>query len=116
MSALEAEEGVASSAAEAGAEGEAEAEEVGKIAPSEVVMIRTEDALEVVYCPNCGFPPEYCSFGVNFDKCVPWIMENMIEALDEDVLTRLLGEATLDEDDVSQYLILRHREIPLMLL
>jgi density-regulated protein len=79
---------------------DAEEEEVGKVASGEeVTMIRLEDALEVVYCPNCGFPPEYCCFGADFDKCVPWILENMMEVLDEEVLTKLLGEATLEDGD-----------------
>lgn len=33
-------------------------------------------ALEVVYCPNCTFPPEYCKFGPCWDKCKPWLQQN----------------------------------------
>ena len=100
MSSFESEANFSSSSSAAAVVGEDSAE-VGKIAPVEVPMIQIEDALDIVYCPNCGFPPELCSFGVNFDKCVPWIMENMIEALDEEVLSRLLGETSLEDAAVS---------------
>lgn len=33
-------------------------------------------ALEVVYCPHCSFPPEYCKFGPCWDKCKPWLQQN----------------------------------------
>ena len=46
-----------------------------------VNMIKFEDALTVQYCPTCGFPPEYCSYGANFDACLPWILENAVEVL-----------------------------------
>lgn len=97
MSAFEQEEEV--SAAVSSSSQDVEGSEVGKVATDEVTMIKLDDALDVVYCPNCGFPPEYCSFGANFDKCLPWILENMMEVLDEEVLTKLLGEATLEEGE-----------------
>eukprot|EP00899_Mesostigma_viride_P002054 jgi/Mesvir1/1184/Mv17679-RA.1 len=31
---------------------------------------------EVLYCGECGLPPEYCEFGPNFEKCKPWLIEN----------------------------------------
>jgi density-regulated protein DRP1 len=32
---------------------------------------------KVVYCPNCGMPPDFCDFDkATFEKCKPWIMEN----------------------------------------
>jgi len=35
--------------------------------------------LEVLYCGNCGFPPEFCEFGGKGwkKKCGPWLIENM---------------------------------------
>jgi len=97
MSAFEEDSAIASSSQDVNVD----ASDVGKVAPEEVSMIKIDEALDVVYCPTCGFPPEYCCFGPNFEKCVPWILENMMEVLDEEVLTRLLGEATLEdaEDD-----------------
>mmetsp|Transcript_11279 Transcript_11279/g.12880 ORF Transcript_11279/g.12880 Transcript_11279/m.12880 type:complete len:232 (+) Transcript_11279:104-799(+) len=31
---------------------------------------------QVVYCPKCGLPPEYCEYGPNFANCIPWLREN----------------------------------------
>ncbi len=53
----------------------------------------------VVYCPTCTMPPEYCEFGATFDKCAPWILENCQEALSPDVLSELLGKASLDDSE-----------------
>ena len=31
----------------------------------------------VLYCDACGMPPEYCSYGPDFEThCVPWLKEN----------------------------------------
>lgn len=29
---------------------------------------------EVLYCPHCTFPPEYCSFGSSASKCRAWLV------------------------------------------
>lgn len=63
-------------------------------------MVDYENPQAVLYCPNCTLPPEYCSFGVNFDKCVPWILDNCPEVLDESTLNKLLGDSTVDEGEV----------------
>jgi len=31
---------------------------------------------ELIYCPVCGLPPEYCEFGPDFNACKPWIIKN----------------------------------------
>eukprot|EP01088_Endostelium_zonatum_P017821 TRINITY_DN5459_c0_g1_i1.p1 TRINITY_DN5459_c0_g1~~TRINITY_DN5459_c0_g1_i1.p1 ORF type:complete len:297 (+),score=114.22 TRINITY_DN5459_c0_g1_i1:136-1026(+) len=31
---------------------------------------------ELIYCPTCGLPPEYCEWGPDFNKCKPWILKN----------------------------------------
>jgi len=33
--------------------------------------------LEVLYCGICSLPPEYCEFGPSFEKCKPWLIENV---------------------------------------
>jgi len=32
-----------------------------------------EGPREVVYCGVCGMPPEYCEYGADYEKCVPWL-------------------------------------------
>lgn len=91
----EAESTPSSSAAASSSSGKIAAEE----AAAASTMIRAQDALEVLYCPMCGFPPEYCSYGVNFlEKCVPWIMDNCPEALDEETLSKLISDVSVGED------------------
>lgn len=53
----------------------------------------------VVYCPTCTMPPEFCEFGASFDKCAPWIMENCQECLSENVLAELLGKTSLEDGE-----------------
>lgn len=31
---------------------------------------------QVLYCPVCSFPAEYCEFGPDFEKCKPWLIKN----------------------------------------
>jgi len=31
----------------------------------------------IIYCGVCGLPPEYCEFGPSFEKCKPWLIENV---------------------------------------
>jgi density-regulated protein DRP1 len=62
-------------------------------------LIRADAALSVLYCPFCSFPPEYCSYGVYFmEKCVPWILENCPDALDEELLSQMINDVTVGED------------------
>jgi density-regulated protein DRP1 len=35
--------------------------------------------LEVLYCPVCSLPAEYCEFGPDFEKCKPWLIKNAPE-------------------------------------
>ena len=50
-------------------------------------------ALEVVYCPHCTFPPEYCKFGPCWDKCKPWLQQNFPALLDEAEGTKGLSKS-----------------------
>lgn len=55
------------------------------------------------YCPTCTLPPEFCEYGQTFDKCLPWILENCPEAVSEDVLSALMGDASIaDGEEVLQ--------------
>jgi len=31
----------------------------------------------MLYCGVCGLPPEYCEYGTSFDKCIPWLKQNV---------------------------------------
>lgn len=31
---------------------------------------------KLIYCAVCEMPPEYCEYGDNYDKCVPWIKQH----------------------------------------
>ncbi|EFJ35219.1 hypothetical protein SELMODRAFT_141796 [Selaginella moellendorffii] len=35
------------------------------------------DKVQVLYCAVCSLPPEYCEFGPDFEKCKPWLLENV---------------------------------------
>eukprot|EP01128_Nolandella_sp_AFSM9_P003683 TRINITY_DN1609_c0_g1_i1.p1 TRINITY_DN1609_c0_g1~~TRINITY_DN1609_c0_g1_i1.p1 ORF type:complete len:191 (+),score=55.72 TRINITY_DN1609_c0_g1_i1:39-575(+) len=38
--------------------------------------------IEVLYCGVCGYPPEYCEYGITWDKCKVWIEENVPDLLE----------------------------------
>mmetsp|Transcript_7153 Transcript_7153/g.9083 ORF Transcript_7153/g.9083 Transcript_7153/m.9083 type:complete len:307 (-) Transcript_7153:231-1151(-) len=42
-----------------------------------------EPPFKLIYCDVCGLPPEYCEYGDNYEKCVPWIKENCPHLLKE---------------------------------
>ena len=56
------------------------------------------EPLVVRYCPICSLPPEYCEYGPCFDKCLPWVTENMPEVLSEAVLAKMVGKISMDEN------------------
>lgn len=35
-----------------------------------------KEAKEVVYCPRCGFPPDFCNYGPSWDACKPFALEH----------------------------------------
>lgn len=63
------------------------------------IMIDFAQPQQVLYCPTCTMPPEFCEFGASFDKCLPWIMENCQECLSEALLAELLGKASLEDGE-----------------
>eukprot|EP00735_Rhodelphis_limneticus_P002200 TRINITY_DN12994_c0_g1::TRINITY_DN12994_c0_g1_i1::g.11145::m.11145 TRINITY_DN12994_c0_g1::TRINITY_DN12994_c0_g1_i1::g.11145 ORF type:complete len:196 (+),score=48.60,sp/A4QVI3/DENR_MAGO7/40.59/1e-32,SUI1/PF01253.17/2.8e-19,K167R/PF08065.7/0.034,RNase_H2-Ydr279/PF09468.5/0.39 TRINITY_DN12994_c0_g1_i1:87-674(+) len=42
----------------------------------EVNEVPLDDPVEVQYCGSCGLPPEYCEFGSDLPKCLPWLKEH----------------------------------------
>lgn len=74
--------------AEVGGDGEQE----GDAAASKDTRV---PPVEVLYCPNCTFPAEYCEFGGMMDKCRPWLLEHaaeLAEAEDRGRKRRILTE------------------------
>lgn len=61
---------------EAGAKGSPDNEGL-----SSTQMIDFAAPVQVIYCPTCSMPCEFCEYGACFSKCLPWIMENCREAL-----------------------------------
>ncbi|KAK7283403.1 hypothetical protein RIF29_12898 [Crotalaria pallida] len=57
-------------------------------------MAEKPEPVRVVYCPVCTLPPEYCEFGSDFDKCKPWLIQNL-----PDLYPDLLKEANEKEAD-----------------
>jgi len=39
--------------------------------------------LVVIYCGNCGLPPEYCEFYPHYDKCRKWLEANLPSELEK---------------------------------
>mmetsp|Transcript_25215 Transcript_25215/g.24132 ORF Transcript_25215/g.24132 Transcript_25215/m.24132 type:complete len:230 (+) Transcript_25215:115-804(+) len=54
---------------------------------------------KVTYCPTCSLPPEYCEYGQTFEKCLPWILENCPEAVSEDILSKMMGEVSIEGEE-----------------
>ncbi|XP_054820475.1 translation machinery-associated protein 22-like [Prosopis cineraria] len=52
------------------------------------------EPIRVLYCSVCSLPPEYCEFGPDFDKCKPWLVQNV-----PDLYPDLLKEANEKEAD-----------------
>ncbi|KPI89258.1 hypothetical protein ABL78_1591 [Leptomonas seymouri] len=38
--------------------------------------------VQVLYCPHCSFPAEFCAFGGMMDKCRQWLLEHNVELAD----------------------------------
>ncbi|CAO1617591.1 unnamed protein product [Sympodiomycopsis kandeliae] len=45
-------------------------------APAEAPGPVAPEAKQVLYCPHCTFPPEYCTFSSSASKCKAWLIEN----------------------------------------
>ena len=42
-------------------------------------MAEKPQPVQVLYCPVCSLPAEYCEFGPDFEKCKPWLIKNAPE-------------------------------------
>ncbi|XP_014498790.1 translation machinery-associated protein 22 [Vigna radiata var. radiata] len=51
-------------------------------------MAEKPQPVRVLYCGVCSLPPEYCEFGSDFEKCKPWLIQNV-----PDLYPNLLKEA-----------------------
>ncbi|RWR82761.1 translation machinery-associated protein 22 [Cinnamomum micranthum f. kanehirae] len=40
-------------------------------------MAEKPQPVRVLYCGVCGLPAEYCEFGPDFEKCKPWLIQNV---------------------------------------
>lgn len=49
---------------------------------------------EVLYCGICSFPPEYCEFGLSFNRCKQWLNENHQELFNQLYSEEALANAT----------------------
>ncbi|KAG5116722.1 hypothetical protein JHK84_042835 [Glycine max] len=57
-------------------------------------MAEKPQPVRVLYCGVCSLPPEYCEFGSDFEKCKPWLIQNV-----PDLYPDLLKEANEKEAD-----------------
>ncbi|KAK7354649.1 hypothetical protein VNO80_20114 [Phaseolus coccineus] len=57
-------------------------------------MAEKPQPVRVLYCGVCSLPPEYCEFGSDFEKCKPWLIQNV-----PDLYPNLLKEANDKEAD-----------------
>mmetsp|Transcript_51312 Transcript_51312/g.123489 ORF Transcript_51312/g.123489 Transcript_51312/m.123489 type:complete len:205 (+) Transcript_51312:211-825(+) len=60
---------------------------------------KEEMPLTVTYCEVCGLPPEYCSFGPNFERCKPWLRVHAPELYPE-----LVGDGDDEADAAAEAL------------
>lgn len=65
----------------------------------EVAMIDFGAPCSVVYCPTCTMPCEFCEHGACFDKCLPWIVKNCPEVLNETLLAEMLAKTSIGDDE-----------------
>ncbi|XP_059657036.1 translation machinery-associated protein 22-like [Cornus florida] len=63
-------------------------------------MAEKPQPVQVLYCPVCSLPAEYCEFGPDFEKCKPWLINNAPE-LYPDLLKGAIGK---EADKVSERL------------
>ncbi|KAL9314665.1 hypothetical protein ACSQ67_020117 [Phaseolus vulgaris] len=57
-------------------------------------MAEKPQPVRMLYCGVCSLPPEYCEFGSDFEKCKPWLIQNV-----PDLYPNLLKEANDKEAD-----------------
>lgn len=48
----------------------------------------------VLYCEVCSYPPEYCEFGLSFNRCKQWLQENHAEVFNGLYSDEALANAT----------------------
>eukprot|EP00397_Hematodinium_sp_SG-2012_P044595 GEMP01049848.1.p1 GENE.GEMP01049848.1~~GEMP01049848.1.p1 ORF type:complete len:248 (+),score=67.92 GEMP01049848.1:41-784(+) len=66
------------------AEGASAAVPTGAVAVADIIPFVPHDKMpnpvpegvEVVYCPTCGLPPDFCNYGPKWEECRPWVLEH----------------------------------------
>ena len=55
-------------------------DETAQAAALPIEQIKFDEPVQVVYCPHCTMPVEYCEYSSLYqEKCLPWITENCPE-------------------------------------
>jgi density-regulated protein DRP1 len=62
-------------------------------------MINFGSPVSVVYCPTCTMPCEFCEHGACFEKCLPWIVRNCPEVLNETLLAEMTAKMAISGDE-----------------
>ena len=59
------------------------------------------DQAEVIYCPICTFPLEYCEFSERFNECKKWLAVNHPEVYPEleEEFTKIRNGETIPEEE-----------------
>eukprot|EP00600_Ochromonadales_sp_CCMP1393_P001104 CAMPEP_0174989908 /NCGR_PEP_ID=MMETSP0004_2-20121128/21001_1 /TAXON_ID=420556 /ORGANISM="Ochromonas sp., Strain CCMP1393" /LENGTH=56 /DNA_ID=CAMNT_0016243405 /DNA_START=71 /DNA_END=238 /DNA_ORIENTATION=+ len=47
-------------------------------------------------------PPEFCEYGASFEKCLPWILNNCPEVLDDKIIAEMVGKLSVDGEDAKE--------------
>ena len=42
--------------------------------------------LDVLYCPNCTYPPEYCEYSGKLQGCIPFLKKTLYKGKDTSAL------------------------------
>eukprot|EP01041_Mallomonas_annulata_P004705 gene4705-9325_t len=77
-------------------------QESGEIETNSSLLKKSEVAqigVSPIYCPICSCPPEYCEYGPTYDQCLPWILQNCPDILNPDVLSKALGNTSLEDTE-----------------
>jgi len=45
--------------------------------PEKIPAVVISYPLSVVYCGNCGLPPEYCEYFPDYERCRKWLEDNL---------------------------------------
>lgn len=55
--------------------------------------------LNVIYCPICSLPSEYCEYGPCYEECLPYIRQNQPNLINEEKLNNDINLLNIDENN-----------------